>query len=104
VTARKTAKAGPEPETQDLAEVPVCPPFWIADVPLPVSTEMGNGAIVRAFNPGDLVPVDHVERYGWQQYVHAPDGDWPPPDPGPDQAAEPSGAKQTGDAGETGSE
>ena len=54
--------------------------FWIADVPLPVAGEMGAEAMpARAFNPGDQVPHEHVERHGWQQYVHAPDGDWAPP-------------------------
>jgi hypothetical protein len=55
------------------------PPFYIADVPLPVAGEMGAEALPpRAFNPGDHVPAEHVARFGWQSYVHAPEGDWTP--------------------------
>jgi hypothetical protein len=55
------------------------PPFYIAAERLPVGTEMGNAvAGVAAFQPGDRVPAEHVERYGWQAHVRAP-GDEPPP-------------------------
>jgi hypothetical protein len=46
------------------------PPYYIADEPLFIEH-------VRAHNPGDQVPVDHVERYGWADLVHAPDDDKP---------------------------
>jgi len=50
------------------------PPFWIASRPLPVADEMGLEAMhARAFNEGDRVPHEHVERFGWQDYVHHPD-------------------------------
>jgi hypothetical protein len=53
------------------------PPFWIADRVLPVGSEMGDGMPARAFSPGDRVPAEHVDRFGWQEFVSAPDGDWP---------------------------
>jgi hypothetical protein len=71
--------------------LPPAPPFWIADVALPVADEMGSESMpARAFNPGDRVPAEHVERFGWQAHVHAPPGDWQPPDPGPPPEANPS--------------
>jgi hypothetical protein len=53
--------------------------WYVADRTLPVSTEMGAEAFpVRAFNAGDRVPVEHVEKFGWHDYVH----------PWPEQAAD----------------
>jgi hypothetical protein len=86
VATSKAAKAAQGKSTEPDAPAPLEPPFWVALVPLPVGTEMGGEAMhARAFNPGDRVPPDHVERFGWQQYVEAPPGDWaqpaaPPPD------------------------
>jgi hypothetical protein len=84
VATTKAAKAedtAPEAAEQEAPEeLEPVPPFWIADVPLPVGAEMGGAAMpVRAFNPGDRVPADHVDRYGWRPYVSPPPGDWPPP-------------------------
>jgi len=62
---------------------PAPPAFWIADRPLPVAGEMGAEAMhARAFNEGDRVPHEHVERYGWQDHVHAPDAPAAPDKPG----------------------
>jgi hypothetical protein len=47
------------------AEQPA-PAYYIADEPLFIG-------IARAHNPGDLVPADHVERYGWRDKVHPPE-------------------------------
>jgi hypothetical protein len=83
----------PEPDSN----TPQAPPFWIADLPLPVGPEMGAEAMpVRAFNPGDRVPAEHVERYGWQPYVHAPDGDWAVPAPAEPAAADPRESGKSG--------
>jgi hypothetical protein len=47
--------------------------WYIADRPLPVGLEMGGETMPpRAFNAGDKVPAEHVEKFGWQQYVHHP--------------------------------
>jgi hypothetical protein len=106
------ARRAPEP-----APEPAPPPFWVADRPLPVADEMGGETVpARAFNPGDRVPHEHVERYGWADYVHDPfapepeDGEAPadesagepPPEPAPD---DPAAAQATTDeAGEPGTE
>jgi hypothetical protein len=75
-------------------ERPQRPPFWIADAALPVGDEMGTEFTPpRAFNPGDRVPPEHVQQYGWQPYVHAPEGDWAEPPPA-EQAATPGGDKE----------
>jgi hypothetical protein len=41
------------------------PAYYIADQALFID-------YVRAHNPGDQVPVDHVEKYGWADLVHDP--------------------------------
>lgn len=100
--ARQTSRAQQAPEPEPV----VAPPFWVADRPLPVGTEMGDAALpARAFNPGDRVPVEHVDRYGWREYVHAPDGDWPPPEPAPESVPQTGGSDDSaGDAGQNGSD
>ncbi|MGV9779852.1 hypothetical protein, partial [Streptosporangium sp. NPDC003464] len=47
------------------------PPYYIADAPLFID-------FARAFNPGDRVPVEYVDRYGWRDQVHAPQPPQPP--------------------------
>jgi hypothetical protein len=48
-------------------------PFYIATRDLPVGTEMGAEAMpVTAFRAGDLVPAEHVEKYGWREHVSPP--------------------------------
>lgn len=42
------------------------PPYYIADQAL-------NIEHVRAFNVGDMVPAEHVEKFGWADLVHAPE-------------------------------
>lgn len=47
---------------------------YIATRDLPVGTEMGAEAMpVTAFRAGDLVPAEHVEKYGWHEHVSPPD-------------------------------
>lgn len=72
VNAGFTAGAAPELPEQ---------PWYIAQVPLPVGAEMGATAALpaRAFNPGDRVPAEHVQRFGWHAYVAAPE------DPAPEE-------------------
>jgi hypothetical protein len=70
-TGRRAGKAADGP--------PDPPAYYVAARALPVGTEMGAATLpVVAFQPGDRVPAEHVERYGWQAYVRAPD-DPPPP-------------------------
>lgn len=81
-------------KSADEAAPDAAPPFWIADRELPVGAEMGAEAMpVRAFSPGDQVPPGHVEQYGWRPYVHAPPGDWPPPEPAPQTATGQNGSE-----------
>lgn len=51
-------------DQQPQAETP--PAYYIADQALFID-------FVRAFNPGDQVPVGHIEKYGWADLVHAPE-------------------------------
>lgn len=90
----KATKSGAvEPPTPE-------PPFWIADRSLPVGLEMGDGGPhARAFAEGDRVPDEHVQRFGWQDYVHAPPGEWPPPDTTP---PDPVTTDESGDDAGTG--
>jgi hypothetical protein len=44
------------------------PPYYIATRPLFLGDQF-----TRAFNPGDQVPVEHVETYGWHDLVRRPD-------------------------------
>lgn len=64
------------------------PPYYIATAPLFID---GN-QFARAHNPGDRVPVDHVDRYGWADKVRPPDGY---AQPAPDQ---PRNEPETGTA------
>ncbi|GAA3172457.1 hypothetical protein GCM10010486_44840 [Nonomuraea roseoviolacea subsp. carminata] len=50
------------------ASAPAAPPYYIAAAPLFI------GKFGRAHNVGDLVPVEHVEQYGWRDKVRLPDG------------------------------
>lgn len=72
MTARRDAKPSPAPAS-------AAPPYYIAEQPLYIGGQFG-----RAFNPGDRVPVEHVQQYGWQDKVRLPDGyapDQPPSEP-----------------------
>lgn len=44
------------------------PPYFIAAEPLFIDGNQFN----RAHNPGDRVPADHVEKYGWADKVRHP--------------------------------
>lgn len=64
-TAKRASKADGPPDP---------PAFYVATRPLPVGTEMGAATMpVVAFGAGAMVPAEHVDRYGWQQYVRLPD-------------------------------
>ena len=81
------------------ANVPGVPPFYVADVPLPVGSEMGDGG-PRAFNPGDPVSVEHVEQFGWRDYVSEPEGDWSQPADSTPAGGSPAGSSsESGQAG-----
>ncbi|MFI7468135.1 hypothetical protein [Nonomuraea sp. NPDC049646] len=56
---------------QQAAQKPTAPPpYYIAVEPLFID---GN-QFARAHNPGDMVPADHVDRFGWHANVRPPDG------------------------------
>jgi len=56
------------PEETPAEDTP--PPYYIATAPLFIGDQFG-----RAFNAGDRVPAEHVDRYGWAHLVHRPDED-----------------------------
>lgn len=53
------------------------PPYFIAAEPLFIDGNQFN----RAHNPGDRVPADHVEKYGWADKVRHPNDDAPQQSP-----------------------
>ncbi|MCK2219696.1 hypothetical protein MF672_038760 [Actinomadura sp. ATCC 31491] len=55
---------------QPSAPAPTAPPYYIAIEALFI----GGNQFARAFNPGDRVPVEHVETHGWADKVRPPDG------------------------------
>ncbi|GAA3027231.1 hypothetical protein [Streptosporangium longisporum] len=57
----------PVPDTAALTG-DAAPPYYIAARALFVDNQFG-----RAFNPGDRVPAEHVERFGWTDHVVRPD-------------------------------
>lgn len=63
-----TRREEPKPEQQPEQQAP--PAYYIALEPLFVGGQFG-----RAHNPGDRVPVEHVDRYGWADKVRRPDED-----------------------------
>ena len=57
----------------DLARAAGYPSHYLAARSLPVGSEMGSETLpVAAFQPGDQVPAEHVEQFGWAPYVTAP--------------------------------
>lgn len=62
--ARRDAKTSPT-----TPPAPATPPYYVAEQPLFIGDQFS-----RAFNPGDQVPVDHVEKYGWHDKVRVPEG------------------------------
>ncbi|NUW45543.1 hypothetical protein [Nonomuraea rhodomycinica] len=73
------------------APAPAAPPYYIAERPLYIGGQFG-----RAFNPGDQVPVEHVEKYGWQTKVRLPDGYAAPDQPQSEPETENGQATTTG--------
>lgn len=74
------------------AETP--PAYYIADQALFID-------YVRAFNPGDQVPVGHIEKYGWADLVHAPGSvtaDEQDTKPAPETAEGQASTQKEGDA------
>lgn len=82
MTARRDAKPSP-------ATAPAAPPYYIAEQPLFI------GKFGRAHNVGDLVPPEHVERYGWADRVRLPDGYTAP---APDQSTSTPESPDSGQA------
>jgi hypothetical protein len=72
-------RAGDEPQAAP-GEQGATPPYYIATEPLFVGDQF-----TRAFNPGDRVPPDHVDRYGWADKVRRPDEPHPRPGTPADQ-------------------
>ncbi len=58
------------------------PPAWlVADAPLYIYDPEAGAAPARAYNPGDRVSAETVERYGWQHLTHVPEWASAPPAP-----------------------
>lgn len=60
---------GTQRETGRARQEQAPPPYYIATEPLFI----GGDPFSRAHNPGDRVPADHVEQYGWADKVRHPD-------------------------------
>lgn len=92
MAARRDAKTSPSTEPATSA----APPYYIATAPLFIGGQFG-----RAHNPGDRVPVEHVERYSWQAGVRLPDGyeaaDPPQPSNEPETAPGQATSSKEGD-------
>lgn len=82
---RRDAKPSPTSKPE-----PTRPPYYIAERPLYIGDQFS-----RAHNPGDRVPADHVERYGWQAGVRPPDGYEAPASPQPTTPETGSGQAST---------
>ncbi|MEU8040868.1 hypothetical protein [Streptosporangium sp. NPDC049078] len=57
------------------------PPYYIAAAPLFIDDQFS-----RAFNVGDRVPAEHVEKYGWADKVRPPAAPQIEPETAPGQA------------------
>jgi hypothetical protein len=71
----------------DLGPAPAMPEgvtYAIAREPLYIVNPEAAAAPVRAFNPGDRVPSEHVDRFGWHALVDLPEWATAPPAPAPD--------------------
>lgn len=64
------------------------PPYYIAVEPLFIDGNQFN----RAHNPGDRVPADHVETYGWADKVRPPEPPKTEPETEPGQATSKEGS------------
>ena len=73
---------------QTALQAPAAPPYYIATAPLFI------GKFGRAHNVGDLVPVEHVEAYGWADKVRLPDG-YTTPEPPPSEPETPDSGQAT---------
>lgn len=81
-----------EPPSADTAASPGPeggPPFYIAATDLYVHNPEAAALPARAFAPGDRVPADLVDAYGWWQQVTAPESEpaAPPAPPSPPRSA-----------------
>jgi hypothetical protein len=72
----------------DLGGTPAVMPegvgYAIAREPLYISNPEAAAAPVRAFNPGDRVPAELVEKFGWGDLTDLPEWATAPPAPAPD--------------------
>jgi|GEM_PF-3630517 len=61
-SASATPTVGAQPATDESS-----PPYYIATRPLFIDDQFS-----RAFNVGDRVPAEHVDKYGWADKVRPP--------------------------------
>lgn len=92
-------QAGPAPDGQPPADLAPdaadrrahsTPPgvaWLVADEPLYIGHPDAAAAPVRAYNPGDLVAADQVDRYGWHDRTHVPEWATAPPAPAPEPSS-----------------
>lgn len=85
MASRRDAKTSPAKPTPAAP-----PPYYIATRPLFIGGQFG-----RAHNPGDRVPAEHVERYGWHDGVRPPDGYEAPASPQPETEPETGSGQAT---------
>lgn len=66
---------------QDAQALPEGVPWATANEPLYIANPEAAAAPVRAFNPGDRVPAELIERFGWHELVTVPEWATAPPAP-----------------------
>lgn len=75
----------------DLTPDPAMPegvPYAIAREPLYIVNPEAAAAPARAFNPGDRVPAELVEQFGWHDLVQIPEWATAPPAPATESSEE----------------
>jgi hypothetical protein len=82
------AEPGPAGGAQGADSAAAGPPragaWLVADAPLFIYHPEAGAAPARAYNPGDRVPAELVERYDWHDQTHVPEWASAPPAPAPD--------------------
>jgi hypothetical protein len=63
-------------------------PYAIAREPLYIANPEAATAAVRAFNPGDRVPAELIDKFGWHDLTDLPEWATAPPAPAPEQSEE----------------
>jgi hypothetical protein len=74
----------PSAAASTAGEAPAATDWRVADAPLFIYHPEAGTAPVRAYNPGDRVSAELVNRHGWHDQTHVPEWASAPPAPAPD--------------------